>query len=278
MSIDLINTYAIGNEDIENMQVTLDKVFVGKGKISITERYTDVRPEIAAGSIIESAGGLYVTGANTAISTIDPYTAASIPNDVIYIIFVPGVSVLLPAFTTTEPVWSDAKQGWYGTGAFANAVYAPYMMERVVTEYIDKYRAFGDDGERTFYIERYPDSVPFTNTWATISGNIVIPGKKGQIWKITCHVSVSGDAVTEHSMELGASTTGTGNLFVSGVPSSTSSSYQVVKMTHPFIASLAEQTATLDVVESGDFYITSVGRTSSLGGVVFRVFTASLVA
>ena len=122
-TLELINTYGnVGNDDIDNMQVCLDDQRVGKHQLTLTEMDSTTIPQIAAGSIIEVGGALY-----KATAAVDISGSASSGTNYIYL--VPGTEVVTPAWTTTEPTWSDAKQGWYGAGGAAGYRYLEFKIE-----------------------------------------------------------------------------------------------------------------------------------------------------
>lgn len=93
----------------------VDSRFRGYSALTLTHMQDSVVPAIAAGSAIDLNGRLMFFDQETVISTIDPMTGTTVVNGKIYIIINSGSSV--PSFTATAPVWSPARQGWYGSGA-----------------------------------------------------------------------------------------------------------------------------------------------------------------
>ena len=93
---------------------------------------TTTIPQVAAGSIVESAGSLYEAGTNESIS-------GSASTGTNYIKLVPGTDIVTPTWTTTTPTWSDAKQGWYGTGGSASHRYLQFKIELDSGNYYKKY-------------------------------------------------------------------------------------------------------------------------------------------
>lgn len=111
--MDLVNTYTnVGEAILDNMQLTTDYQRRGYHQVTLTEMDTTTIPQVAAGSMVEVGGSLYEADSNESISG----SASSGTN---YIYLVPGSSIVTPTWTTTAPTWSDAKQGWYGTGGSA---------------------------------------------------------------------------------------------------------------------------------------------------------------
>lgn len=112
----LINTYAVGDVNLDNMMTTLDDTRRGYHQVSLTEMTTTTVPKIAAGSLIEVAGALY--------SFASDETLGGSPSDgTVYIYIVPAGATCTAVMTNTAPTWSDAKQGWYGTGGAATYRY-----------------------------------------------------------------------------------------------------------------------------------------------------------
>jgi len=97
-----------------NVQVTtrdtqLEKQRVKKLQISLTNFANTSAPQIAAGSVIEVGGSLYVFSSN---ETISGWTSIGNNTDC-YVKLTPGASSVTASYTTSAPTWSDAKQGWY---------------------------------------------------------------------------------------------------------------------------------------------------------------------
>lgn len=116
MAFDKINNYANGDDNIEAMQLTMDKIYRGKLSISLTEMDTSTIPAIEAGSWADNNGALFEKDTGTeSISTTDPKTSSTVADGTVYAYFVPGTGEVTAAFSATEPEWSASKQGWYGT-------------------------------------------------------------------------------------------------------------------------------------------------------------------
>jgi len=135
MAGSLVSDYGIGDDNIENMQLTLDKAYKGFYSLTITELDSDVVPQIAAGSWIDDNGALYKFDSNESPSTTDPVTSSTVADGEIYICLIPAGSSITAAFTATAPTWSDSKQGWYGTSGQANYRYLNYIMTKASTVY-----------------------------------------------------------------------------------------------------------------------------------------------
>lgn len=123
MSLAKINNFANDDTDILALQTTVDALY--QNSYSLTEYDSTTVPAIAAGSKIEVNGSLYRAATEEAISTTDPVTSSAVADGTIYICMIPSgdASTCTAAFTSTGPVWSDSKQGWYGTGDYANYKY-----------------------------------------------------------------------------------------------------------------------------------------------------------
>ena len=134
----IINTYTQLDTDILALQLTEDASFVGKHNISLTNYDTTGLPAIAAGSIIECNGALAEFESEEAIT-------GSPSNGTVYIQIVPSTTTATAQFTNTAPTWSDAKQGFYGTGAAANYRYLEFEMYKYVTSYSNKKKITHDD-------------------------------------------------------------------------------------------------------------------------------------
>jgi hypothetical protein len=113
MALRQLNKYSnVGHTDVDAMFLTLDKTFKGLRALSLTEWNTTARPSIAAGSVVECNGALF-------IADIDEAIAENPPDGVVYVKLIPsGSPISLTAmFTEVAPVWSDSKQGWYSPAA-----------------------------------------------------------------------------------------------------------------------------------------------------------------
>lgn len=118
---DKINLYSTNQRDLYAIQNTLDKLLIGKDKISLTHMSDTTVPAVAAGSIIEVAGAIYYCNTERVIQ-------GTAPTGIIYVIAVPDGDNITFVWTATPPTWSDAKQGWYGTGASAGYKYLPFWI------------------------------------------------------------------------------------------------------------------------------------------------------
>lgn len=171
--MDLVNTYAnVGEAILDNMQVTLDAQRRGYNRLTLTEIDTTTIPQIAAGSRIEVGGSLYQAASAESIS-------GSATTGTNYIYLVPGTNVVTPAWTTTAPTWSDAKQGWYGTGGSAGYRYiasceydgaSSYTFKKNITDNFNyEYcSAYGTSG--TFTVVTSADIVLDNTEYDTRSG------------------------------------------------------------------------------------------------------------
>jgi len=118
-----VSSFAIGDSNIQNVMLTLDKTFKGQHQVSLTNYNTTAESQVAAGSVIEIGGALYKFDSNESIT--------GTPSDgTVYIMAVPSGDSVTCAYTNTAPTWSDSKQGWYGTGATANNRYLEFNITK----------------------------------------------------------------------------------------------------------------------------------------------------
>lgn len=110
-----VNTYSPSNVNLTNMMTVLDHQRKGHFQLSLTNMDTDERPEIAEGSIIEVAGGLFEFDADEEIT-------GSPADGVVYVVLVPDEDDISAILTATAPVWDENKHGWYLTGTNRRAV------------------------------------------------------------------------------------------------------------------------------------------------------------
>lgn len=175
----LVSDYGIGDENIENMQLTLDKAFKGNESITLTEMQTTTVPAIAAGSWADDNGGLYKFDSEEAISTTDPVTTSAVADGDIFVCLVPSGSSITAAFTATAPTWSDSKQGWYGTGGQANNRYVANLF-KATTSYTNKTKitkSWGEDYTRKYYTDFESGVVTYTSGSAAEYPSISAKGK-----------------------------------------------------------------------------------------------------
>ncbi len=99
----------MSNAIVTTRDTQLEKQRTGDLVLSLTEFNTTSEPKIAAGSVVEIGGSLFVVTVDEAITGW-----AGIGNDTnCYIKLVPGVADFDAEFTTDVPTWSASKQGWY---------------------------------------------------------------------------------------------------------------------------------------------------------------------
>lgn len=120
------------------MQLTEDKSFKSIHNVSLTNYDNTSLPAIAAGSCIEINGAFYEVTVNEAIG-------GSASDGANYIICTPSTSTFSAAWTTTAPTWSDAKQGFYGTGGNANNRYLGYKITKAGTSYAKQRFTYDDN-------------------------------------------------------------------------------------------------------------------------------------
>ena len=110
-----ISDYGLGTTKWSEMLTTIEKQRKGFISLSLTNYDNNSLPEISEGSYVEIAGALYGFTSNESIGG----SATSSQKN--YIMIDP--STITAEWTTTAPTWSDAKQGWYGTGDDAEKRY-----------------------------------------------------------------------------------------------------------------------------------------------------------
>ena len=105
---------------------TVNAEYKGVARISLTEFDTLTVPQIAAGSVVECNGALYYFDEDEGISG----TAAAGNNYIILITTSDSndSSYVYAQWSQTAPTWRDDAQGWYGTGAYVNCVYLPFIV------------------------------------------------------------------------------------------------------------------------------------------------------
>ena len=124
MSTSKLNNYGTADNNITEMQLTLDKDYKGNHTVSLTNFENTSLSAIAIGSCIEINGSFYEVTAEEAISNsagADAYY---------YVMCTGGASSFTAEYTTTAPTWSDTKQGYYGTGADASKKYLNYRFAK----------------------------------------------------------------------------------------------------------------------------------------------------
>jgi len=143
-----VSNFAIGDSNIQNVMLTLDKTFKGQHQVSLTNYDTTAESQVAAGSVIEIGGALYKFDSNESIT--------GTPSDgTVYIMAVPSGDSVTCAYTNTAPTWSDSKQGWYGTGATANNRYLEFIMTKLSTAYQFKNSLTIDNSKKNLSVFGY---------------------------------------------------------------------------------------------------------------------------
>ena len=131
MSGSKINDYAIGDQNIQSVMLTLDKAFKGFHQVSLTNYNTTDESAIAAGSVVEVNGAFYKFDADESIT-------GSPSDGTVYIYLVPSGDTITAVYTNTAPTWSDSKQGWYGTGGNANYRYLEFKITKASAVWSNK--------------------------------------------------------------------------------------------------------------------------------------------
>lgn len=107
-----VNTYSASNVNLSNMMTVLDHQRKGHFQLSLTEFFTDTRPQIAEGSLIEVAGALFKFDADEDIvgAPADGESAVVIEPDET------TCRAVMVSTTTSPPVWDNNKHGYYLSG------------------------------------------------------------------------------------------------------------------------------------------------------------------
>lgn len=163
-----LNTYAIGDVNLANIMQVLDKTRVSIIPLTLTHMLDNVVPAITAGSFIEIGGSLFYLSAEEAISTTDPITGTTVANGTIYVMAIPSGNDIAFAFTATTPVWSDTKQGWYGTGSYAGCRYT-HRLYKTTSGYNSKH-AIKNCNHSTLQVD-YEHVVVVANLGTQVVGN-----------------------------------------------------------------------------------------------------------
>ena len=141
-----ISLYGVGDVDLTALMNTVDLQRVNRLALSLTNYDNTALPAIAAGSLAEVAGTWFKFTAEEAITGW-----AGVAVGLAYIKLVPAGTdpdTVTAEFTDTAPVWSDAKQWWYGTAAAANHRYITTLNKVDAATYANKNIYNGRYGER----------------------------------------------------------------------------------------------------------------------------------
>ena len=125
--------FSPGDVNLTALMNGTNAIYTGYNALTLTNMSTTAVPAIAAGSKIEDNGSLYQFSTEEPISTA---SVTSTDDGTWYIQLVPSSSVVTAQFSTTDPTWSDLKQGWYGTGGAANYRYIPISITKSSASYI----------------------------------------------------------------------------------------------------------------------------------------------
>jgi len=162
-----VNTYSIGDSNIQSVMLTLDRAYKGMHQVSLTNYSTTAESQVAAGSVIEIGGGLYKFDSNETIT--------GTPSDgTVYIMAVPSGDSVTCSYTNTAPTWSDSKQGWYGTGATVNNRYLEFVI--IKTGAIWNFKHKLKRGNSPLYCAWSADYTATATT--TVSYSDIIPSSK----------------------------------------------------------------------------------------------------
>jgi hypothetical protein len=139
-----LNNYSSTDNNITQMQLTMDASYIGKLDASLTESTTTTVPAMSGGSVIECSGALYKFSTEEAISTAG-LTATS---GQLYIKITPTSSQVTADFSTVTPVWRDTLQGWYESTSSNNRMIGGVYLS-TSGEWTEKYLQYSRyEGER----------------------------------------------------------------------------------------------------------------------------------
>ena len=117
-----ISNFAEGDVNLTAIMQTINAAYKGLHQLSFVDPSNKyIVPEIAAGSVIEVNGALYNFEENEGITGDFPFDS----DDWRYVMMVPSSDsnsndFIYAEYTTVVPTWDTEKQGFYGTGVYAN--------------------------------------------------------------------------------------------------------------------------------------------------------------
>lgn len=263
MSGSKLNNYSTLDNNITEMQLTEDASFVGLHTVSLTNYDTTGVPQIAAGSIVEVNGALYKFSSAETIT-------GSPADGTVYIQIVPSGATCTAQYTNTVPTWSNAKQGFYGTGGAATYRYLEYQITKAGALYSDKKRISYDDNVIF-------DTVTSSNVYigtlgvlsdASVLGNINLTGDlniTGVTVKDGANVlgfDIYGNNLRETATSVAVGGAGTGQSAHS-IPGGAATSSKIVRMSvYSYGGSLTPKTLSVaGTITWDDTYIYVVGGT-----------------
>jgi len=165
-----------GNISLNNINTWANTNAIGHDRVSLTEWNTTTVPEVAAGSIFESAGGYYQVDTDTSI------TVGAVSDGLVYILFDSTLGSESFYFTNTEPTWDDAKQGYYDTGTGDKCL--PFRMIKSGSSYSgkklndpNKRLGFGGDFNSGAWSKQYISSIHYWECLIYAGGQFVGVGQ-----------------------------------------------------------------------------------------------------
>lgn len=157
--------------------VTILNSYLGFQAISLTDFSLTTVSAIAAGSKVEIAGAFFTFTSDETINA-SSWTAIA-TGSTAYIALTPsgtaGSQIVTAAFTTTAPVWSVSKQGWYASAS------------SVVRYVAGCYKAGASSYQNKWIIENTPERIkPHGKTFISIAGGttqtVILPAT--EFWLI----------------------------------------------------------------------------------------------
>jgi hypothetical protein len=99
MAGSLVSDFAIGDSNIDNVMLSLNKAYKGQMSLSLTEFDTSTIPKIEAGSWTDNNGALYKFDSDESISTTDPATSSTVANGIVFVCLIPQIGTASGATT-----------------------------------------------------------------------------------------------------------------------------------------------------------------------------------
>ena len=261
MAGSIFTSFGAGDANATAFMTHLTAMTKGYNALSLTNMNNTTVPAIAAGSLIENNGALFKFDTETAISTTDPVTSATVADGLVYIMLVPSGSSISAVFTATAPTWSDSKQGWYGVGDYANNKYLAYNIVKSSASYTKRILI----QEKSIF-----------NYAASTSGNITTP-----------NLNATSANVSILNMSTGAKHNGSfvAGYFDDGTPyykktvSGTVSSGTSLTISHGVSSGLSNiKSITFSSYWSSSSSIINIAPTSTVGGVTAASFGSSSIS
>ncbi len=221
-----VNLYGVGDVDLTALMNTVDLQRVNRLALSLTNYDNTALPAIAAGSLAEVAGTWFKFTAEEAITGW-----AGVAVGLAYIKLVPAGTdpdEVTAEFTDTAPAWSDAKQGWYGTGGASNHRYIGGLRKVDAATYSKKY-LFHSINKSNLNIKLYGDgsvsSYGYYFNDVTAGANLLLFEDTQRSTQSTSYVKLKeilcpADGIVTTKFDMRASSAGNdvwGKIYINGI-------------------------------------------------------------